>query len=269
MSNLRLGIASSIPTKFFVSGLRVDGAVSVVEAASGELMSMVRCGEVDIALVSTLSVVADSEGLEVVPAVALSSWHYPFAQVYLPAGLTTPPEKIYCHPAHVQEAFLSLVVLREHYKMEPELVVTDEDFAEDDAAICVGNEIPFLKDDGRGSRLDLGQEWFELASYPMVWHVFVMRKGEVTSNAVALLRDMAERSERLRSHWADSKDYGPALRHFFSEDVRVRFDDLATASITELLDYAFYYDFTDEIVDFPVAHVEIDDSDDSVSRPLL
>ncbi len=267
---MRIGIEQNLPAEFFVSG--AAGAVSdfdVVTLEGRTGIDMVRAGDIEIALVPALSVVADPGEIEVVPAVAMSSWRYPFAQLYLPGGLESSPDKICFERRYSEEAQLARIILKEHYGLTPSFEAIDS--LEDDrdsglACIQVGNEVPV--DRRRGLYLDIGQEWYELANYPMVWGLFVMTKGSVTAEVVGNLREVAARTEKLRARWADAADRGGAIRRFFLEDVRVRFDDLVTASLTQLLDYAFYYDLTDEIRAFPVASIEISESDDDL-KPLL
>lgn len=267
---MRIGIEKSLPAEFFVSG--AAGAASdfrIVSLESRSGIDMVRSGELEIALAPALSVMADPGEIEVVPAVAMSSWRYPFAQLFLPGGLGSAPDRILFEERYKEEADLARIILKEHYGLTPSFEAVDSlDDIQDDKrpSIRVGNEVPV--DRSRGLYLDIGQEWYELANYPMVWGLFVMRKGSVTAEVVGHLREVAARTEKLRARWADASDFGGAIRRFFLEDVRVRFDDLVTASLTQLLDYAFYYDLTDEIRAFPVASIEVSESDDGLT-PLL
>ncbi|NNE46654.1 MAG: ABC transporter substrate-binding protein [Rhodothermales bacterium] len=250
--------------EFAVSGLSgADLGIEVSTVSPGEAMHLLRAGELDVALVPTLNLILDPEGLEVLPAVALSAWHYPYARIHLPESLTSHPDRISFVPEFVQEALMARVILREHYAMNPEFVAVPPHALEtaDGARLIIGRNVP----DQRlpGLSVDLGEEWFELANYPMVWGVFAMRAGEADADTVDRFRTMIERSETLRSRWADSKDHSESMRHFFEEDIRLRFDDLALACITELMDHAFFYELTDEIRDFPMARIESRDHDDS------
>lgn len=270
MTKMRIGIEQSLPAEFFVSGAAgASSGFDIVKLESRTGIDMVRSADLEIALVPALSVMADPADIEVVPAVAMSSWRYPFAQLYLPDGLGSTPERILFERRYREEADLTRIILKEHYGLTPAFEAVDflDDLPDDNApSIRVGNEVPVGR--SRGLYLDIGQEWYELANYPMVWGLYVMAKGSVTPEAVRHLREVAARTEKLRTRWADASDRGGAIRRFFLEDVRVRFDDLVTASLTQLLDYAFYYDLTDEIRPFPVASIEISESDDGLT-PLL
>ncbi len=267
MATTRIGIEQNLPAEFFVSGAAgtEDGVeIMVLEDRTG--IDMVRTGDLEIALVPALSVMADTSEVEVVPAVAMSSWRYPFAQLYLPDGLDSSPDQVLYNRRYKEEADLTRIILKEHYGLTPSFESVDSFDDPGVPRICVGNEVSTAR--SRGLYLDIGQEWYELANYPMVWGLYVMTKGSVTAEVVQRLREVAARTEKLRTRWADAADRGGAIRRFFLEDIRVRFDDLVTASLTQLLDYAFYYDLTDEIRAFPVASVEISESDDG-STPLL
>lgn len=267
---MRIGFEQNLPAEFFVSGAAgAQPDFDLVQLGSRTGIDQVRSGNLEIALVPALSVMADPDEIEVVPAVAMSSWRYPFAQLFLPRGLGEAPDQIFFERRFREEADLTRIILKEHYGLTPSFEAVDSlgDVQDEEApSIRVGNEVPVNR--SRGLYLDIGQEWYELANYPMVWGLFVMTEGSVTAEVVRRLREVAARTEKLRSQWADASDRGGAIRRFFLEDVRVRFDDLVTASLTQLLDYAFYYDLTDEIRAFPVASVETTESDDGLT-PLL
>ena len=255
---IKVGRAESLAIDFFLSGLSgMESGFDVVNLPRGSGIEAVRSGAVEMALVTALSVIADPDRLEVVPAVALSSWRYPFAQLFLPGGLDSSPERICYARGDSTEADIARILLKEHYRIAVPLEPCDAVTGDETASLRVGNSVPTMRFDGL--RLDLGQEWYELAAYPMAWGVFVMRKGAVTPPIVLGLREMVERTELIRVQWADSVDRSESMRRFFIDDVRLRFDELVVASISELMHYAFYYDLTDEIREFPMASVEIDE----------
>ncbi len=267
---LQLAIWDSPAADFLVAGLAgSDLGIELVTAAPSETLQLLVSGQVDVALVPTLDVIRVAEGVEVLPAVALSTWHYPYARIHLPDGLVDSPESIACETENGQEALVARVVLREHYAMKPDFdgVDADELAGRRGARLLVGRNVPSME--LKGTALDLGEEWFEMANYPMVWGVFAMRTGEADQDVADRLRLMVERSEALRPQWVESKDQAENIRRFFADDVRLRFDDLAVASITELIDHAFYHDLTDEIRDFPIARLDPDDVDEGEEEPFL
>lgn len=127
-----------------------------------------------------------------------------------------------------------------------------------DAALIVGDEVPYMRPESYA--MDLGQEWYELANYPMVWGFFAARKGEATPEMMLALRDAAAVAEQTRESAAT--DVSPELHHFISDDLRTRFDDLAVASLTEYRQYLFYENVLTDVPDLdPVSFPELDEAE--------
>ena len=267
--------------EFFVSGLEsgsVEAPVRVHRMSQREAVDALMQERVDIALVPTLVALTSPRALDVLPAAALSTWKYPYAQILLRRGLQDIRRVDYPEEA-TQEALLARIVLKEHYGATPEFVpqaaVTNEELAETDyASLVVGNRVPMLRSEELA--LNLGQEWFELANYPMVWGVFAMRKGTASPSFVELLKALRLTAEAQRRVWVQSREMPPDLHAFFADDLRVAFDDLATASLTELRQYLFYYGVTPDVPELPLYTLEDDDADetddtgaDDPLRPLL
>ena len=116
--------------------------------------------------------------------------------------------------------------------------------------------------------LDLGQEWYELSNYPMVWGLFVARREAGRPEHVHLLRRAARQAEQQRGVWVRAQETTPALHEFFLDDLRVRFDDLVTASLTAFKDYLFFYDVLDEVPDLAFIEVPEDDASEEEGPSL-
>src|SRR5690606_33470111 len=86
--------------------------------------------------------------------------------------------------------------------------------------------------------MDLGREWFELANYPMVWGVFAATKGSITNERIIALRDAVSRLDALRESRSRTIE-DEFVRDFVENQVRLRLDDLAVASLTELYNYVY------------------------------
>lgn len=218
--------------------------------------------QVDVALVPTTMALQGADGFDVVPGVALSSWKYPFARLVLKEGLGGEALQLACDRRAVQEKFMARVVLREHYQLETEEVLYDAPApqellrGEENAALLTSTDLEALPARGRlgggGLVMDLGQEWFELAKYPMVWGLFVTREDTLDAETTVALRDRLHAAEEYRSRWAEQAEH-PALKEFFQEDLRLRYDDLVVASLTELKHYLFYDDVLGDIPDLSFA----------------
>jgi predicted solute-binding protein len=219
--------------------------------------------QVDVALVPTTMALQGAEGFDVIPGVAVSSWKYPFARVLLREGLRGPEAPgLACDRRAVLEQFAARVALREHYSIDPEPAPYDAPTpqqlldGDEPAALLTSTDLNELPDPGRhgggGLVMDLGQEWFELTGYPMVWGLFVTREDTLAPEQTVALRDRLQSSVEHRPAWVEQAQH-PALEEFFREDLRLRYDDLAVAGLTELKHYLFYESVLDDVPDFTFA----------------
>lgn len=255
---MRLAIWNTPSAEFFLAGITC-GAISpdleIVRESPRVCATMLEKDLVDVALVPTLSAVRTPDLYDLVPAVALASWKYPFAQIVLRHRLGEPIRSVAFDPLYASEAVVTRLVLREHYGFEttftpyPSPSASQLLDAPEDASLVVGNDIPFLQTDRL--TLDLGQEWYELSNYPMVWGLFAARKGEGTPAMVHILREAAVAADEQRSIWVQAQETSPVLHEFFSNDLRIRLDDLAVASLTEFCHQLFYINILDEIPELP------------------
>jgi predicted solute-binding protein len=160
-------------------------------------------------------------------------------------------------------------VLREHYGSDVEAQAQDEHTGSDqaDAVLLVGNR---NEPGTSGFTMDLGREWFELANYPMVWGLFATARGSGTSGELRMLRDAVVRLDELRPLRARSVE-DDVVRDFLENQVRLRIDDLAIASLTELASYVYYYGAVPEIRSVPFISLEDEDdeTEDEGSDDLL
>lgn len=272
---MQLALWDTPAADFFVTGLEAGVAESdlVIERQDPRTcVDLLRRGLVDIALVPSLVVLSSADILDALPGAALSTWTYPYARIVLGKGLGEI-ESVAFDPLYTQEALVARIVLKEHYGKEPTFVpmqhatLDDLEAKEEDAFLYVGDDAPLLQ--SKNTVLNLGQEWYELANYPMVWGLFAARKDEATPAMVEALVNMVEAAETQRPVWLQAHEMTPEVDHFFREALRLRFDDLATASLTELRQYLFYYQITEDIPDLPLYVVPDDGFGDDERQPLL
>lgn len=234
-------------------------------------MERLLTGKVEVALVPSLIALTNPDEFDVLPAAALSTWSNPFSRLLLRHGLQQV-ETVAYDQLYPQEAAVARIILKEHYSQEPEFLaladtsIADLEGALTDASLLVGNEVPLLQPEAL--TLDIGEEWYELANYPMVWGLFAMRKGEVDVRAVYALQEMVKAAEQQRSVWLQAQEMPPYIHAFFIEGLRVRFDDLALASLTELNQYLYYYNITEELRELPLFELPFEDEGDE-PRPML
>ncbi len=272
---MQLAIWDYPPAEFMVSARDdIDTPITlrVTRADMRQCAELLTGGQVDVALVPTLVPLTNPKAVDVLPAVALSTWAYPYAKILLRHGLSQIRSVAY-DPAYPQEALLARIVLKEHYGMVPEFIglegasVAEIAAADTDARLVIGTEVATRSYDDLA--LDLGQEWFEHAKYPMVWGVFAMRKGTASPDAVRSVRDLVKASAERRRLWVQSQETSPALHEFYQDGLRVRFDDLAIASLTEFRQHLFYYDVVDDMPEMPFYFLPDEEEQDTDRRPLL
>ena len=258
------------PADFLVSGFTsgtVKASFEIERHSPQRCVERLRGGQVDVALVPTLDVVKDPEFYDVLPAVALSAWRYPYAKLVLKQELGDPIRSVALDPAYVQEALLARILLKEHYGAEPEFVPYPKADvqalleAKEDASLIAGPRVPMVQTDRHA--LDLGQEWYEMANYPMVWGVFAARKGEATPEMIIAFRDAAEAAEASRAVWMQAQEPPPTLHAFYQDELRIRLDDLAVASLTEWLRFLFFYGVAEEIAGLPFVALPGEEEDDA------
>ncbi|MEZ4698959.1 MAG: MqnA/MqnD/SBP family protein [Rhodothermales bacterium] len=248
-------------------------APSVVRRGTrAECRNWIVLGEVDVALVPTLTLFREQDLFDALPAVALSSWAYVQAEIILHKPLGEAISTVGFDPRYAQEVLLTQIVLKEHYNVVPGFKPVDASTvqalldAPADATIVVNappGSIPETME-----RLDLGREWYELTNYPMVWGVFVTQRGAANTDFVRRLTTYAGLAEQRTEAWLEQHPVDAARADLYQNQLRYRLDDLAVASFTALQDYLYFYLATDDIA--PVSFYEVPaDEDDSDDIPLL
>lgn len=218
------------------------------------------------ALLPTFSILKHPKDFSAIPAVALSSWRYPFARLFMDHGLDEPIQTVAYDPRYEQERAITEIFLREHYRMNPDFVVradsasTGSQVHRHDADLLVGANVPGLS--AGTLSLDIGQEWYELAQYPMVWGLFATLRDRTTPDLIRGIRDGIRLSERQRSLWIRAQETSADLHAFYNDDLRFRLDDLAVAGLTELMRHLFFYQSLDEVPDLPFSVLSEDGDDD-------
>lgn len=271
---MRLTIWDHPAAAFLLSGLDAspyrDG-VEVEKVDSRGALDRLLAAETDVALIPTLDALEQHEKVDVIPAVALSTWRFPFVRIQLPSGLAEPPARLALDQSYRHESIVARIVLKEHYRMTPEFVGVGE-ARQDTARMTVGTT--FSRDDD-ALALDLGQEWFELSGYPMLWGVFAVRKGEARPEIIDAVGNVVRTSESRRGLFLRSHEQTPEMHDFYENHLRVRFDDLAIAGLTEFRQFLFYYGVLEDMTELPVVFIaeqgegEEEDEGEDGHKPML
>ena len=230
-------------------------------------------GSVDAALLPTLSVLQNTDAFDVLPAVAFSSWNYPYARLSLRGGLGGKMSSLAFETGADQEALIARIILREHYQARvsvQEVAAGDpKDIfdADADAHVFVSSDAWRVESDR--FEMDLGREWYELANYPMVWGVFAMLKDASEPGHIVALREAIAAAEDGKERVAAGlKD--PVLEAFVRDHLRLRLDNLAIASLTEFCNYVYYYGAVPDFATVPfVSLPDEDEADDADDLPLV
>lgn len=255
---MKLAIWDLPPAEFLVSGF-TSGATpnpfDILRYRPEECARRLIQGDVDIALLPSTLALQAADSIDVIPSVGLVSWKYPYARLVWNGGLHDYPQTVAYDRRISQERFVARIIMQEHYGEEPAFVPYDglspRDLldTEEDAALLVGNDVPAMEVDTFS--MDIGREWYELTNYPMVWGLFVMRKDQATEEITEALVDGRNAAEENRDVWVMAQETSARLGEFYRENLRSALDRLAIASLTELRQYMFYYDLTDEVPDLP------------------
>lgn len=242
----------------------------VVRLPAHETADALRSGNADVALVPSLAVLRDPAAFTVLPSAALSMWDFPYARLVLGGGVGEAVETVVLDPRDQQAVVLSALILREHYGATPAFRPLETpslgDLDESDAVLFTGPDVPTLHVGDRYA-MDLGQEYYELLNYPLVWGLFVARSGAATPEQLRLVKAGAATAEASREAFVAAQERSEALRTFYAESLRFRLDDLATASLTELADLLFETGILDEVPTLPMAVFKDEDAEDGAPPP--
>lgn len=271
---MKVAIWNTPAAAFTLAGVEAGLAEVPLEAVAlppAACVTALLRGDVDVALIPTFVALLQPDEFGVMPHVAVSSWDYPYARLLLKNDLSHPVQRVLFDATDPQAALVARIILKEHYGSTPEFaavedltVATWEADEAADAAVLAGPAVVSLQTSYL--TMDLGQEWYELTNYPMVWGLWAMRKDTDPTPHLRAFRKIIKAAEANRALWLEAHNLTPEGHTFFREDLRLRFDDLATASLTELRTYLFYYKLTEEIVDPPFVH--LDDAEDDEDETI-
>jgi predicted solute-binding protein len=230
----------------------------VVEVAPFEAAAALREGRVDLALVPTLDVLRDPDGLALAPGVGLVGERCPTVRLVV-SGALDAVRTVAFDPRYAQEVLLTQLLLREHYGAAPTFAPSDpaaplaERLAHHDAAL-VPADVPAA--DGAAGEgpeglvvLDLGQEWTDLTLRPFVWGLVAARAGALDAAAAALAGAAAA------ARPTDVTD--EEARHY-----QLTLDGYAQAGLDELVNHLYYHRVLDDLPALPfVESSDIESSD--------
>ena len=252
----RLAIWNYHPAEVLAFGL-TSGAVpspytDIVRWEPLQCFRGLQQGAVSTALIPTLQVLRSPDAFDVAPHVGIVTSAYPYVRLFLRKGLEAI-EKVAFDPRYAQEILVTRIVLREHYQVMPAFIPKEQVALElldtYDAVLLVGPEVPMISSSYLA--LDIGQEWFELTAYPMVWGLVAAQKGTMTvEEALALKASAAFGAENI-DLWLQAAEPPEPIRQFLQEHFSPLLEGPALGGLDELAEYFFFYGVLDEIPDIP------------------
>ncbi|GAB5537157.1 MAG: hypothetical protein Rubg2KO_34060 [Rubricoccaceae bacterium] len=167
---------------------QLDDAVELVELDPHEARTALVGDHVDLALVPSLDLLRDAEGLEVMPGPALVGEASPTLRLVVGVPLDQITT-IGFDPRYGQEALLAQLVLKEHYGVEPVFRLVEPGTPLTDALATHGTVLaPVTEPLPEGTvPLDLAREWTDLTLRPFVWGLVAMRKDALSPDIVRQL----------------------------------------------------------------------------------
>lgn len=204
----------------------------------------------DFALIPTLSVLRDPDAYVLAPGVGLVGEASPTRILAVSVPLDAV-EVVAFDPRWAQEALIAQLVLKEHFDARPVFkpVPSDADaaglLAEHGAALVA----PEAGLPDQAVVLDLGREWADLTTRPMVWGLVAARSGLLTP-------EMAETIAENAAQAGDPTGDG---------QFQISLTGLGYAGLEAFADHLFYTGTLTAIPELPFARVTPPEADEIVA----
>lgn len=203
---LNVGLASYLNTLPLFCGLKANNSVNLVTAVPSQLNEMLRCGEIDIGLVSSWAYLCSQDEWELVPglciaaegrAMSVNFYHrYPISQ------LNGQPVALTSHSASA--ARLLQVLCQTFWQIQPLFVELPalEQATNYPGFLLIGDEALTHRHFTGYETCDLAAAWYEKTVLPVTFAVLAVRRQilETRGDEIAELAIQLERSLR----WAES-----------------------------------------------------------------
>ncbi|MCS7171044.1 MAG: menaquinone biosynthesis protein [Aquificaceae bacterium] len=148
--------------------------VVFVEGHPSELVDLLRKGEIQAGIVSSVEYIVHKENYRLVPSVCISSLEKACSVLLFSKRPLEKVRHLYLTPASLTSRVLTLYLLERLHHNSPK-VVEDRDMA--DALMLIGDEALKEKESGRWRYVyDLGEQWFSLHRLPFVFALFLIRR---------------------------------------------------------------------------------------------
>ncbi|MFN7064739.1 MAG: menaquinone biosynthesis protein [Aquificaceae bacterium] len=166
--------------------------VFFVDGHPSELAELLRKGDLQAGIVSSVEYLMHEEDYLLVPGVCISSKEKACSVLIFSERPLEELKSIYLTPTSLTSKFLALYVLKKVYKREPSLV---EEREKAQALLLIGDEAIKEKLSKRWIyTYDLGEEWYKIHKLPFVFALFLVRK-DAPSWLCEYIKEQCERSK--------------------------------------------------------------------------
>jgi predicted solute-binding protein len=225
--------------------------VDFVLANPSECRRALDAGEVDVALVEPETVLLGVDRYSVLDGCILASTaSFPYATLSLNSSIRDLRSIVAPDP-NAQSAHVARILLREAYGLDPSVRGRDDAVSYPPSASAIlelGNPDEDPADPARS--IDLGREWFELTTRPLVWGLFAIkteRRHAVSKELFDLSCSAAKVSAGIVNWLASEPSIAKREQKALRNDLRFDLDPEVAEGLDELAHYLFYHGHTDDI----------------------
>lgn len=221
--------------------------VEIVEGTPAQLVELLRKGELQAGIVSSVEYLMHPESYRIVHNISISSKEKACSVMLFCKEPIDKVKSLYLTPASLTSKMLTLYIIREVYKKDPQ-IITDKDKAQ--AVLLIGDEALEEKSSNKWKYIyDLGYEWYKLHKLPFVFALFTVRKDapEELDRLIALQvkKSLELFYKALEENRLRVGGYEPSfLKSYFTECLEYDLDEGKLASLElfkEILMKEAYY----------------------------
>jgi chorismate dehydratase len=214
-----------------------------------------REGEVELSLIPSIEYARSKETWNIVPDICLAcSANVVNVQLFFKKGLRDL-KKIAVDDQAASSATLLKIIMREKFMMNPDYVEMPADLnqmlSRADAALVTGDQaLEYYRQNQ--NRLDLNEEWIDLAGLPFIYSFWAGREFTVTRDDIRLIVksfDLGQRNmEQICKEYAAQHESDWIFYHdFLTKNISYAFSDKEKEGLLEFYNYAFFFGFIDYI----------------------
>jgi chorismate dehydratase len=255
-----LNLVRDLPFLPLIFGMENSGEnpeYQILYSGLAESGRRLRDGAADIALIPSSEYAIKKETWHVVPGICVAGeTHLPTAQLFFRSGMADI-KRVAIDPQAGAEQILLKVLMREKFGLSPDYsdwrAERDNIFAFADAVLLSGDRALFQHQQ-HSSRMDLGEEWYDLTGLPFVSAFWAGRDTLMSpEDSLRLISSFAAGQDNIDKIVAGySKSTGvdeQFCRDVIGNSIYYQFGDREKEGLMEFYNYAFFYGLVDFIPD--------------------